>query len=305
VRTRNAAKVPHGFDVFVCLSAAIVAGALLWLLGDVLFRGLGAFRGTVADDGGASFDIVGYLQRWWAFLTSEPVRSGREGGIAPILVSTASILGVCLAAVLPLGLGTAMFLTEFVPGGGRIERWLRGSLDVLAGVPSIVFGLFGNALFCRLLGLRFSILSGGLTLACMALPSVIRATEEGFRSVPVTQRLAAAALGFSRTATLFRVVLPQAVGSVVAGLVLGIGRALAETAALIFTSGYVDRMPTSPFDSGRALSVHIYDLAMNVPGGNANAYASALVLVFALVIINRIAARLTHRVLSGGRGATA
>jgi phosphate transport system permease protein len=120
----------------------------------------------------------------------------------------------------------------------------------------------------------------------MALPLIIRATEAGFRAIPDSQRLTAAALGISRSSTLFRILLPAAWPGVLIGVVLGIGRALAETAALIFTSGYVDRMPRSLFDSGRSLSIHIYDLAMNVPGGESNAYSSALVLMVLIVAVN-------------------
>ncbi len=120
----------------------------------------------------------------------------------------------------------------------------------------------------------------------MVLPILIRSTEEGFRSVPPDYRLSAAALGLSRTTTIINLLLPAAVPGLVVGLVLGIGRALAETAALIFTSGYVDRMPESLLDSGRALSIHIFDLSMNVAGGDANAYGSALVLLMLLIVIN-------------------
>jgi phosphate transport system permease protein len=222
----------------------------------------------------------------WEFLTSAPQQLGRSGGIGPILVSTAGILLVCLSVSVPLGLGTAMLLAEFAAENPRLGRWVRRSLDVLAGVPSVVFGLFGNALFCQHLGFGVSILSGGLTLACMVLPFLIRATEEGFRAVSDTHRLAAAALGFSKTSVLFSIVLPLAAPGVIVGVVLGLGRALAETAALLFTSGYVPRMPASFLDSGRMLSVHIHDLAMNVPGGNKPAYASALVLVGMLLLIN-------------------
>jgi phosphate transport system permease protein len=149
-----------------------------------------------------------------------------------------------------------------------------------------VFGLFGNVFFAEVLGLGLSILSGGLTLACMVLPILIRATQQGLRSVPNEYRQAAAALGISRLAVLWRVLLAAAMPGIAAGLLLGIGRAIAETAALIFTSGYVTRMPDSLFDSGRALSVHIYDLALNVPGGEANAYATALVLVIFILLLN-------------------
>lgn len=275
-----ARSIPDLLVRLAVLSCALTVTALfLWLLGDVLWHGLGALS--------------------WEFLTAAPRDAGRAGGIGPILVATGLILLVTLAASLPLGVGTAVLLSEFSPIGSRFGRMVRRGLDVLAGVPSIVFGLFGNAFFSVYLGLGFSILSGGLTLACMVLPILIRATEEGLRSVPQEYRLAAAALGMSRYLTLTHLLLPAAMPGLAAGLMLGIGRAIAETAALIFTSGYVDRLPGSLLDSGRALSVHIYDLAMNVPGGDAQAYASALILVILLLIINTtalwIAERWLHR----------
>lgn len=171
------------------------------------------------------------------------------------------------------------------------------SLDILAGVPSIVFGLFGNAFFCVWLGLGFSILSGGLTLACMVLPILIRTAESGLRTVPNDWRLGAAALGISKASALVNVLIPAAAPALVAGLMIGIGRAMAETAALIFTSGYVDRMPTSLLDSGRAISVHIYDLTMNVAGGDRSAYASALALIALLILINGAALWLAESTL--------
>ncbi|MBD2564797.1 phosphate ABC transporter permease PstA [Nostoc sp. UIC 10607] len=249
--------------------ALFVTAVFCWILGDIVWHGMG--------------------QLSWEFLTTEPRNAGREGGIAPILISTCLILGVCMAVSLPLGISTAVLLAEFTTTESVFGRLVRRSLDVLAGVPSIVFGLFGNAFFSIKLGLGFSILSGGLTLACMVLPILIRSAEAGFRAVPADYRLGAAALGLSRTTTLWKLLLPAATPGLVVGLVLGIGRAIAETAALIFTSGYVDRMPESLLDSGRSLSIHIFDLSMNVAGGDANAYASALVLLILLLLVNGIA----------------
>jgi phosphate transport system permease protein len=231
----------------------------------------------------------------WEFLTTPPSNAGRDGGIATIIVSTSLIVGVCMVVSIPLGLGTAVLLSEFASSSSGLGQLVRLSLDVLAGVPSIVFGLFGNAFFCKTLGMGFSILSGGLTLACMVLPILIRSTQSGFRAVPEDYRRSAAALGISRPATLWELLLPAAMPGVVVGLLLGLGRALAETAALIFTSGYVDRMPESLLDSGRSLSIHIYDLAMNVSGGEPHAYAAALVLVFFLVLINGTTSWLAER----------
>jgi phosphate transport system permease protein len=253
----------------IWLAAILVSGVFFWLLSDILIHGLPHLS--------------------WAFFAEAPGNAGRSGGIGSIIVSTVLILAVAMVTAAPLSLATAVLLSEFTRYDSLFGRLVRSSLDVLAGVPSIVFGLFGNAFFCIYLDLGFSILSGGLTLACMVLPILIRTAEQGLQATPNDYRLAAAALGMSRSAALVHLLLPTATPALVAGLMLGIGRAVAETAALIFTSGYVDRMPDSLFDSGRALSVHIYDLSMNVAGGDASAYSSALVLILLLLIINSIA----------------
>lgn len=260
------------------LVAALVVAVLLWILADMAWQG------------------VRHLS--WEFLTTAPQRSGRSGGIAPVLVSTALILAVAILAAVPIGLGTAVWLAEYSRQSGRAAAGIRLSLDVLAGVPSIVFGLFGNAFFCVFLGLGFSILAGGLTLACMILPIFIRTCERGLFAVNNEWRFAAAGLGMSRATAIWHVLLPAAAPAIVAGLMLGIGRATAETAALIFTSGYVDRMPESLSDSGRALAVHIFDLSMNVAGGDKAAYASALVLVVLIVLIDVSALVLSDRWLT-------
>ena len=255
---------------------------------------------TVAFFGWMLWDLVanGVSHLSWEFIVSTPENSGRAGGIAPMLVSTLLILLVALVAAVPLGLAAAIWLSEFTRHQPRMQRAVQLSLDVLAGVPSIVFGLFGNAFFCLYLGLGFSILSGGLTLACMILPIFIRAAEAGLSSVPVEWRRGGAALGMRKAAVLWHVLLPAAMPAISAGLMLGIGRAMAETAALIFTSGYVDRMPESLSDSGRALAVHIYDLSMNVTGGDAAAYGSVLVLIVLLLLVNGIALAISNHLIS-------
>jgi phosphate transport system permease protein len=258
--------------------AVAVAAVLLWILGDMAVQG------------------VKHLS--WSFLVTEPENSGRAGGIYPILVSTLMILVVAMVTSIPLGLASAVFLSEYTRRDGRLAQQVRLSLDVLAGVPSVVFGLFGNAFFSVFLGLGFSIVAGGLTLACMILPIFIRTCERGLAAVTDDWRFAAAALGMPRASAIWYVLLPAAAPAIVAGLMLGIGRATAETAALIFTSGYVDRMPESFSDSGRALAVHIYDLSMNVTGGDAAAYGTALVLVVLIVLINTLALGLSDRWLA-------
>lgn len=260
--------------ILVWLIAATVVACFCWILVDLLAQG------------------AEHLS--WPFLSSAPEHAGRRGGIAPILVSTLLVLAVSLSAALPLSIGTALWLHAFTPVGSRQSRMIRLMLDILAGVPSIVFGLFGSVFFCLWLKMGFSILAGGLTLACMILPLLIHTTEAGLASVPADWERGAAALGMTKTATLRYILLPAAAPAIVAGLMLGIGRVLAETAALILTSGYSDRMPESLMDSGRVLAVHIYDLSMNVTGGDRAAYSSALVLMTLLLIVNGLAVSLTN-----------
>lgn len=262
----------------VWLCAMAIAGLFLCLIGDML--------------------IHGWERLSWEFLVSEPERSGRRGGIAPVLVSTLAVLLIMLAVALPLGLATAVWLSEYTAGNPQGAGRIRFSLDVLAGVPSIVYGLFGSAFFCVWLGLGYSLLAGGLTLACMVLPILIRTTEAGLAAVPDDWRQGAAALGLTKWAALRFLLLPAAAPAITAGLMLGIGRALAETAVLLFTSGYVDRMPTSWLDSGRVLAVHIFDLSMNVTGGDQAAYGTALVLMALLLMVNGLAIALTDRWLA-------
>jgi phosphate transport system permease protein len=256
----------------VYAAAFLVSTVFLWILSDLVRGG------------------IEYLS--WNFLLDPPQYAGRGGGISPILVSTTLVLLIALVVALPLSWATAVMLAEYVSPRNRFGYTVRYSLQILAAVPSIVFGLFGNIFFSIYLGLGFSILSGGLTLACMLLPILVSTAEAGLRAVPDTYRSSAAALGMSRAATLYHVLLPAAAPALVAGLLLGIGRAMAETAALLFTSGYVDRMPGSLLDSGRTLAVHIFDLSMNVPGGDGPAHASALVLIVALLLINLLAMKL-------------
>jgi phosphate transport system permease protein len=260
-------------DRFFLLTLWLIAGLVTltfaWLLGDILIKGVPAIS--------------------WEFLSQAPSLAGRQGGIWPILVSTVLILSVAICVALPLGLCSAIWLAEFTRRDGPLGRRIGLALDILAGVPSIVIGLFGYAFFSGFLGLGFSILSGGLTLACMMLPILVRTAESGLTAVPDEWRHAAAALGMRRGSVLWHVLLPAAAPAITAGLLLAVGRATAETAALIFTSGYVDRMPESLNDSGRALAVHIYDLSMNVTGGDHAAYGSALVLVTLIIVINLLA----------------
>ena len=262
------------FDMGIWLCSILTCLVFAAIVGNIVINGIGSVN--------------------WEFISSAPSQAGRSGGIWSIIVATLFILMICMGVATPLGLATAVLLSEFTREDSIFARFIRTSLNILAGVPSIVFGLFGNAFFCKFLGLGFSILSGGLTLACMVLPILIKSTEESLLAVPSDYRRSTAALGFSKTSAMFHLIAPAAVPGLVVGLALGVGRAIAETAALIFTSGYVDRMPESAFDSGRALSLHIYDLSMNVTGGDKAAYGSSLILIILLFLINSIASKTAH-----------
>lgn len=256
--------------VFFYLAAVAVTASFCFIVGDIIFYGIKDFS--------------------FSFLTDSPSDAGRSGGISSIIVSTLLIVSGCMLLTIPLGITTAVYLSQNKHKNSKAIRFIRYSLDILASVPSIVFGLFGSAFFCFYLNMGFSILSGSLTLSCMVLPIFIRVVEDGLKNIPEEYSQGAAALSLSEFTTLFKIKIPMAMPSIITGLILGISRAVSETAALIFTSGYVDRMPESLLDSGRSLSVHIYDLVMNVPGGNNNAYKTAFVLILLLIIINSLTA---------------
>ncbi len=269
------------------LDGALVA--VLALCAAVTVLGAAAIVGHVLYGGWESVS--------WFYLVGEPEDAGRAGGIGPILVATAYTVGLSVVLVVPVGLAAAIWLAEFVGNRSWWARAVRQALNVLASVPSIVFGLFGNAFFCIVLGWGYSILSGACTLACMVLPTMIRAAEEAFRNVPLGLRQATAASGMRHETAIVRVFLPAAWPGILAGLLLSIGRALSETAALLFTSGFVDRWPHSLWDPGRVLSVHVYELAMHVPAGDAAALSAASVLIVLLVAINTVARRMLPRLV--------
>ena len=225
----------------------------------------------------------------WGFLSRAPVDSGRGGGVMPIIIGTLEVTGLGVAAAAPLGIGTAVYLVEYTHEG-PLTRVIRFGTECLAGVPSIIFGLFGFVLFVLSFGLGWSILAGAVTLAFMTLPTIIRTSEEALRAVPAGYREVSLSLGASKWQTIRKVVLPAALPGILTGIVLGLGRAIGETAALIFTAGSnLPRLvPTSLLEGTRTLSVHFYQLAREGISAD-NAYATAAVLVLAISLINVVA----------------
>ena len=223
----------------------------------------------------------------WQFLSEAPRDMGRSGGIFPVIIGTLLLPLLAIGIALPLGVGTAIYLTEYTRET-RLTRVISFGTDCLAGIPSIIFGLFGFIFFVVMLRLGWSLLSGGLTLALMILPTIIRTSEEAIRAVPNTYREVSFSLGATRRETVLKVVLPNALPGIVTGVMLSLGRSIGETAAVIFTAGSALRMPNSVYDSVRTMAVHFYLLAREGIS-NDNAYGTAAVLILAVLLVNMTA----------------
>ena len=239
--------------------------------------------------------IKGLPQVTPGFLWQDPTDMGRGGGIFATIAATAYITLLAILLASPLGVGTAIYLTEYTREGWA-TRIIRFGAECLAGVPSIILGLFGFVLFVLKLGFGWSVLSGALSLAIMVLPIIIRTSEEAIKAVPQDYRTACYSLGMSQWQTITRIVLPNALPGIATGIMLSVGRSLGETAVLLFTAGAALRTPVSLFDSGRTMAVHFYILAregISMP----NAYGTAAVLVVAILAINITAYGLMQRLM--------
>lgn len=233
----------------------------------------------------------------WSFLTTPPAGgTSGEGGISTAIVSTVYLIGLTMVILVPLGVGAAIYLAEYAKDN-RFTRLLRSATEVLAGVPSIVFGLFGFALFVTALHFNFSILSGALTLVCLLLPTLIRTSEEAIKSVPRSYRDAALALGATKWQSVWRIILPAAIPGVVTGIILCVGRAIGETACLYVTMGGSAAMPDSLLSSGRTLSLHLFYLATETRAFE-KAMATAVVLIIMILLINALTNTLSRRLSS-------
>ncbi len=273
----NRAIVAHKVAVGVLWASAVLTlGILVFILAYILYHGLPVLS--------------------WSFISQSPTEMGRSGGILPTIVGTFALTILALAIATPLGVGTAIFLTEYTRPG-PLTRVVRFGAESLAGVPSIIFGLFGFMFFVIYLGLGWSILSGALTLAAMILPTIIRTSEEAIRAVPDSYREISFALGGTRWQTVTRAVLPSALPGILTGVMLGMGRSIGETAAVIFTAGSTLRLPTSVTDPVRTMAVHFYILAregISMP----NAYGTAAILVISILAVNFVAYWLMQRFIA-------
>jgi phosphate transport system permease protein len=227
------------------------------------------------------------------FFLESPRQMGRTGGIFSTLVGTLVLTAVAVVIATPLGVGTAIFLREYTRES-RVSRIIRFGTDCLAGVPSIIFGLFGFVFFVIFLRMGWSILSGGLTLATMILPTIICTAEEAIKSIPYSLREVSFGLGATRWQTVRKVVLPNAFPGILTGVLLGVGRSVGETAAVILTAGSSFLMPESLFSPIRTMAVHFYILAREGISMEM-AYATGAALILLILVINTAANWLMYR----------
>ena len=260
----------------VWFSAAVTMAALLFIILYILIKGIPHLTPELFA---------------WTY-TSDNV------SLMPALINTLSMTALSLLFAVPAGIGAAVYLSEYARRGNRLVSVVRITAETLSGIPSIVYGLFGSLFFVRALGLGKSLVSGALTLSIMILPLIMRTTEEALLSVPDSYREGSFGLGAGRLRTVFRIVLPSAVPGILAGVILGIGRIVGESAALIFTAGTVAEVATSLGDSARTLSVHMY--ALSCAGLHIDqTYATAVGLLVLVIAINALSDLIAGK-LGGG-----
>lgn len=266
------------FIIFRILGLAVV-GILLWILGFIIYNGAGAIS--------------------WEFLTQPPKEGMTAGGIFPAIVGTLCLMAGSMIFAFPLGVMSGIYINEYA-GNHWTVKVIRIMTNNLSSIPSIVFGLFGMALFVNTLGFGDSILAGSLTLGLLALPVVIRTTEEALKAVPDSYRTGSLALGASKLQTTIRVVLPSAFTNIMTGLILSVGRVSGETAPILFTAAayFLPKLPTSIFDQVMALPYHLYVIATSgtdIEASRPIAYGTALVLITIVLIVNLLAAFMRRR----------
>lgn len=267
------------------------------------FYRAGVYAGT-AFSVGVLVMIVGYiLIKGIPHLSPEIFAweySSTNVSMTPAIINTLLMTLLSLLVCVPLGIGAAIWLTEYAPRGSKLVKIVRMTAETLSGIPSIIYGLFGSLFFVVALKMGLSLLSGALTLSMMVLPTIMRTTEEALLAVPDSYREGSFGLGAGRLRTTFKVVLPSAVPGILSGVILAIGRIVGETAALIYTAGTVPEVPESLLDSTRTLAVHMYTISTEGLYID-QSYATAVVLLVMVLLINALSAVIARTV--GGKHA--
>lgn len=267
--------------------------ALLWICGGIAVAFLALILIYVITRG------IPYIN--WEFLTTAYRPGLGSNGIRDIIVGTLAMVGLTLVIAVPIGVLAAIYMGEYAKKG-KVLTTIRFCVESLAGIPSILYGLFGYTFFAIQLAFGFSLLSSALTLAIMVLPVIIRSTEEALFTVPDSYREGSLALGASKLTTLFRVILPSAIPGILSAIILSMGRVMGETAALYYTAGTMARVPSSVFSSTRSLAVHLY-LLVKEGLESGDAFATATILIVIVVGLNALAnfiAKRLSRKLTGG-----
>lgn len=260
-------KHPGSFLVFILiiLATVITVGTMVFLVAYILIRGIP--------------NITPELFAWE--YTSKNV------SMMPAIINTVLMTGFTLLMAVPVGVFSAVYLAEYAKKGSKLVKIIRLTVETLAGIPSIVYGLFGFLAFVIALKWEYSFLAGSITLAIMVLPVIMRTTEEAIMAVPDSYREGSFGLGAGKLRTIFRIVLPSAMPGILSGIILAIGRIVGETAALIFTAGTTAAVPENIFSSTRTLAVHMYCL-LSEGLFTDQAYATAVVLLVMVIIINAL-----------------
>ena len=228
-----------------------------------------------------------------SFIFSDPVDSGKSGGIFPMIVSSLYVTLIAGIVATPLGVGAAVYLSEYAKEG-TLVKLIRFGAETLASIPSIIYGLFGLAFFVIYLKLGWCVLSGGLILAIMALPTILQVAEVSLEAVPASYREGSLAIGATKWQTIYNVVLPAAIPGITTGVILGMTRAISEAAAILFAVGSALTVPISIFDPARPLPLHLYVLATEGISLD-NAYGTAAVLVIIVLVITVVTNTLVDR----------
>lgn len=260
--------------VLVYLAAAVTVGVLLAVVGYILIKGIPNLKPSLFA---------------WEYTTDNV-------SMMPAILNTLTMTAVSLLMAVPFGIGSAVYLVEYARRGSRLVRLIRLTTETLSGIPSIVYGLFGYLMFVIALQWSYSMLAGTLTLAIMILPVIMRTTEEALKAVPDMYREGSYGLGAGKLRTVFRIVLPPAMPGILSGIILGIGRIVGETAALIYTAGTITGVATGLFSSGRTLSVHMYAL-LSEGLYTEQAYATAVILLIVVILINALSAWIARKVM--------
>jgi len=264
------------FFILVSLCALITALIFVFLVGYILVKGIPYLKPSLFS----------------------PTYTSENVSMLPSIITTLEMVGLSLLVAVPFGVGCAIYLVEYAKKGNKAVKIIRVTTETLAGIPSIVYGLFGMLFFVTSLKWKYSLLAGSFTVAIMILPLIIRSTEEALKAVDDSYREGSFGLGAGKLRTIFVIVLPSAINGILAGIILAIGRVIGETAALIYTAGTVAQIPTDVFQSGRTLSVHMYLLSGEGLHMN-EASAVAVVLLVTVLALNGIASLVAKKFTKG------